>query len=200
LIAVELVRLRIVGQEDIRPSVSVEIENGNPKRLAARVGQPCLVRHVLEPAESQVAVKLRRRALVGFRRAVRFADAVERAPQISLYRPLHVVGYDKVSLAVLVVIEPGYAGSEVGVGDAGRFRHVTKLAVALVVKQAVALKSGNVQVLASVAVVVRRGDTQCIHLNVETAAGRNVGKSALAIVLIERRQGPASARRPVFAV
>ena len=120
VVAVQLVGLRIVGDEQIRPAVAVVIEHRDAQRLAGGIADAGLLGHILELAVAQIVIQLRRRALVGFRRAVRLGRAVERAPQIALGGPLHVVGDEQVQLAVAVVIEPGGAGAEVGVVDAGR--------------------------------------------------------------------------------
>ena len=75
-----------------------------------------------------------------------------------------------------------------------------KLAVAQVVKQAVAFERGDVDVFAAVIVIVGDGDSHAVHLDVEAAARGDVREGAVAIVAIERGQGAASSRRPVFAV
>ena len=125
------------------------------------------------------------RALVGLRRAVGFRGAIERAPQVDLRRPLHVVGDEQVQLAVAVVIEPCGAGAEIRVLDAGRLCDVAELAVALVVEQAVAFERGDVDVVAAVVIVVGDGDAHAVHLDVEAAARGDVRECAVAIVAIE---------------
>ena len=83
--------------------------------------------------------------------------------------------------------------------DAGSSGHVAKLAAALVVEQPVAFERGDVHVVAAVVIVIRDGDTHPVHLNVQAAAGGDVGERAVAIVAIERRRRAPSARRPVLA-
>ena len=104
-------------------------------------------------------------------------------------------------MAVLVVIEPRGARAEVRVGDAGRLCHVLELTAAEILKEPVALESGHVQVLAAVVVVIGRGDPHAVQLDVETAAGRDVGELAGAGVPVQRAQRFSSgARCPVAAV
>ena len=126
--------------------------------------------------------------------------AVERAPEVLVAAPLHVVGDEQVGLAVAVVVEPGGAGAEVGVFDPRRGRHVPEPAAALVVEQPVAVERGEVDVLAAVVVVVARRDAHAVDLDVEAAPPGGVGEGAVAVVAVEGRQRLALARLPVAAV
>ena len=57
LLLVELVRLRVVGDEEVGPGVGVEVELREPERLGARVLEPGLLRGVLEVAARRAAVE-----------------------------------------------------------------------------------------------------------------------------------------------
>ncbi len=74
------------------------------------------------------------------------------------------------------------------------------LPLAFVVEEAVAFERGDVDVVAAVVVVVADGDAHAVHLDVEAAAGRDVGERAVAVVAVERVQRAAASRRPVLAV
>ncbi len=139
-------------------------------------------------------------AFVGLRRAVRLGGAVERAPQIALLRPLHVVRDEQIELAVAIVIEPGGAGAEIRVLDAGCGGDVAELAAAFVVEQPVAFERGDVDVLAAVVVVVGDRHSHAVHLDIETAARRDIGKRAVRVVAVESRGGVAASRSPIFRV
>src|ERR1700733_14681382 len=89
VVAVKLVWLRIVCDEDIRPSVVVEINDSDAERLAVGIGQPGLVRHILEAAAAQVVKQLARSSFVRLGRAVRLDAAVQRAPQVAFFGPLN---------------------------------------------------------------------------------------------------------------
>jgi hypothetical protein len=55
-VSIQFVGLRIVGHEDVRPSVGVVVEYGDAERLAGGIGHTRLAAHVLETARSQIAV------------------------------------------------------------------------------------------------------------------------------------------------
>jgi hypothetical protein len=97
---------------------------------------------------------------------------------------LNVIGDEDVGSAVLVVVEPSGAGTEVRVGDAAGFRDVAELAIAFIVEEAVAFESGDVEIFPAVVVVVGDGYAHRVHLDVEAAAGRDVGERAVAVVLV----------------
>src|SRR6202035_2112406 len=128
---------------------------------------------------------LRGGPLVGLRGAVRLRNPVERAPEIALGSPLHVVGDEEVELAVAVVVDPGGAGAEAGVPDAGGGGDVPELAAALVVEEMVAVERGDVDVLAAVVVVVPDGHPHAVHLDVQAAATGDVGEGAVVVVAVE---------------
>ena len=82
----------------------------------------------------------------------------------------------------------------------GGLGHVAELAAAFVVEQTVAFERGDVDVVAAVVVVVADGHAHAVHLDVQAAAGGDVGERAVLIVAVERAEGLAAARRPVLAV
>ena len=154
-VAIQFVGLRIVGHEKVRPPVAVIVQHGHAQRLAGRVADTCRLGNVLESPAAQIVIQARPRAFVGFRRAIGFRGAVERAPEVVLGRPLHIVGDEQVHLAVAIVIQPRGAGAEIRILDPGGFGDIGELAVAQVVKQAVALQRRDVHVFAAVIVIVR---------------------------------------------
>jgi hypothetical protein len=78
--------------------------------------------------------------------------------------------------------------------------HIAKFPIAFVVKKMIAVERGNVHIVAAIIVVVGDGDAHAVHFDVETAAARNIGESAVVVVAIERRQGLLALGRPVLAV
>ena len=106
VVAIQLVRLRVVGDEHVRPRVEVVVEQRDAERLRGRVEQTRLRRHVLERAVALVAEQPRRRAAIGLRRAVRLLLAVHAAEDVGLGRPADVVADEQVEPAVAVVVEP----------------------------------------------------------------------------------------------
>jgi hypothetical protein len=64
--------------------------------------------------------------------------------------------------------------------------HVFELAVAFVVKEAVAFERGDVDVVAPVVVEIGHGHADAVDFDVEAAAARDVGERAVMIVAVER--------------
>ncbi len=200
-VAVQLVGLGVVGDEEVRPAVVVVVEHGHAQRLGVGVAQPRLDRDVLEGAVPAVAVQDRALPLVRLRRAVGLVGAVQRAEEVLVQRPLHVVGDEQVQLAVLVVVEEGRAGAEASAAGPGLRGDVGEAAVALVVEEPVAAEAGEVDVHPAVVVVVGGRAAQPVHRDVEAGPAREVRERAVTVVAIERGQrsgtGPP---RPVLRV
>src|SRR5579871_5157601 len=134
IVPIQLIGLRIVGDENVGPTVAVEVENGYAESLAGGVADAGFVGDVFEFASAEIVKQTRLVALVGFRRAVGFHHAVERALEIAFLGPLHVVGNEQVHFAVAIVVQPGGAGSEAGIPDAGRGRDIAEFPSAFVVE------------------------------------------------------------------
>src|SRR6202030_1235018 len=111
---------------------------------------PGLFAHVLEASATQVVEQAAACALVRFGGAVRFGCAIQRTPEVDLRFPLHVIGDEEIELAVPIIVEPCGAGPKAGVMDSRRFGNIAELAIPLVVEQAIAVKSGDVDILAPV--------------------------------------------------
>ena len=87
-VAIELVRLRVVGDEQIRPAVDVVVDHRHAERLRARVEDAARRGDVFEGAVAAVVEQPARVAAVRFRRAVRLLLAVEAAEDVVFRRPL----------------------------------------------------------------------------------------------------------------
>ena len=70
VVAIELVRLRVVGDEDVGPAVLVVVEQRHAERLRRHVEEAGLGGDVVEGAVALVAIEPRRAAAIGLRRAV----------------------------------------------------------------------------------------------------------------------------------
>src|SRR5262249_10790685 len=77
VVPVEFVGLRVIGDEEIGPTVVVVIEHGDTERFAGRVAYSGLCADILEPASTEIVVQLRRGSLVRFGGAVGLAGAIE---------------------------------------------------------------------------------------------------------------------------
>src|SRR5437763_16742503 len=67
---VELVRLRIVGQQQVRPAVIVVSENRDAKRFRSGIMQAGIVGYVFELAVAEIMPDTLRHSCIRFRRAV----------------------------------------------------------------------------------------------------------------------------------
>src|SRR5271165_275406 len=141
-----------------------------------------------------------RSSFVRFGRAVRLYAPVQRAPQIALDAPLNIVGDEQVQLSVAIVIQPRGAGAETGVPDSRCRGHVLELAAALVVKEMISSERGDINILASIVVIVGHRHTDAVNFHIQTAALCDVGEGPVMIVAVERRGGMPPAGRPVFPV
>ena len=137
-IAIELVRLRVVGDEQIRPAVLIGVDHRHAERLRAGVEHAARRRHVLEGAVAAIAEQPAGVSPIGLRRAVRLLLAVEAAEHIVLRGPLDVIADEQVEQTVAVEIEPERGGAEAGAaGQTARARDVNERALAGIAKQPV---------------------------------------------------------------
>ena len=185
-VPIQLVRLRVVRDEQIDPSVVVEVEHRNAESLRRRILQPGAARDVFEGAVAAVAIQDGALPVVGFRRAVRLRLPVERAEEVLLDRPFDVARDEQIQLSVVVVVEPERARGESACRDARRARHVDELAGTRISKQSIAAESRHVEIGAAVVVVVGGGSAQRVQLDAESRRRRHVGERAVAVVAIER--------------
>ena len=195
LVEVELVGLRIVRDHEVGPAVAVVVENRDAQTLRSGIAQPGLLGCVFKPAASQVVPQTQRRAFVRLGRAVRLVRAVERAIEIALLAPLHVVRDHEIEFAVAIVIHPGCAGRELvraphsrGLGDVG------ERAVAVVVKKVTLAQCGDEDVVKPVVVVVSHGNSEAKHGDSQACLARNVGKRAVTVVVVELERGRPAVR------
>ena len=93
LVAVEEVRLRVVGHRQVLPAVAVQVEHRDAERLGGRLVEAGLLGGVLEACRpALVAVEAGRGAGVGLRRAVGLGLAVQGAEEVVVRRPGDVAG------------------------------------------------------------------------------------------------------------
>src|SRR5215475_12318993 len=116
-------------------------------------------------------------AMSAFR--ARLTDLVQRL------REFHKLANEQVQPSIIVVVEPDGAGRPSRRRHAGLFRDVGKCAITIVVIQNAAAVLSDVDVGETVAVVVADGNTLSVAAGDDTGFLRNIGESAVAIVLIE---------------
>ncbi len=186
IVAIKLVRLRVIRKQKIGPAVIVKIEHRDTESLRRRLAEAGFLRYVLESAVAAVVPEANGSAFVGFRSAIRFALAVEGAIEIRLRRPLDIVADHQVQMAVLVVVHPSGAGAEfLGPQQARFLCDIRERAVAVVVKKAALPVGGDEKIVEAVVIVVTDGHAHSKQFDVEPSLVRHVGERAVMIVVIE---------------
>ena len=131
-----------------------------------------------------------RRSLVRLRSAVGFVRSVERAVQIALLGPLHVIRNDQVQLAVPVVVHPRRAGGKfIRVPTSRGLGHIGERPVTIVVKEMALSERGDEEIVVSVVVVVADRRAEAKHRNRQSGLARHVREGAVVIVVIELQRG-----------
>ena len=105
-IPVQLVRLRIVRHQQIRPAVVVVIEHRHAQRFRAAVENSARRRHIFKRAVAAIVKQPARVPAIRFRRAIRFVRPIQAAKNIVLRRPAHVVAHKQIQQSVAIVVEP----------------------------------------------------------------------------------------------
>ena len=182
----ELVGLRVVGHEEVRPAVVVEVEHDDAQRLRRGRAHAGGRRHVFEGRVAPVAIERAALPLIRLGRAVRLLVARQRAEQVGLGRPVHVVADEQVEMAVGVIVEPQGGGREAGVADPRRVGDVREGAVARAPEQAVGPQHGQIDVHVPVVVEVGGGPAQAVQGDVEPRAPGDVGERPVAVVAVQR--------------
>jgi len=112
--------------------------------------------------------------------------AIERAVQIALLRPLHVISDHKIEFAVTIVVHPS--------GGRRKFIrppqpcdpcNVGERAVAVVVKEMTLTKRADENIVVAVVVVVAYGHAHAVDLHREARFARDVGECAVVVIVIE---------------
>src|SRR5262249_21234237 len=185
-VAVQLVRLRVVCDKQVHPSVAVVINQRHSERLRCGIVQSRPLGHVLERAVSFVVVQRRAVTLIRFRRAIGLVLAVQSAMEVLVDGPFDVVADKQVQLSILVVIEPNGARGESGIVYAGPSGNVLKLAVALIAEQMIRTEAGYINVYEAVIVVVGDRTTKPVHFDRKPCLAGHVGKSTVTVVVVKR--------------
>jgi hypothetical protein len=141
-------------------------------------------------------------ALVGFRRAIGFTFAVERAVQIFFRGPLHVIANDEIEFAVFIKIDPGSAGAEfLRTVEAGFLRDIGEGTVAVVMEEVALAVRCNKEIVEAVVVKITHGGSHTKNIDVEAGFVRDIGERAVVIVVVELRSGMfGGAAGPVGAI
>ena len=84
-VVIQLVRLRVVCDQEIKPAVVVVVRQRNSKRLVGRIAEPGFTGHIFEAAVADIVKQSDTFALVQLRSAVRFVNLIEGAEFVRLH-------------------------------------------------------------------------------------------------------------------
>ncbi len=176
LVAKQELRHGVIGNHNVRPTVTVEVADRNAEALA-RLLNTCLLRNQTELAITVVVIEERRDRLeyiwvtVGTIASLMFAavDVVK--------RPFQVSGDDEIQPTIFVIVEPCSAGRPTSTGHSCAIGDIGKGSVAIVVVQSVAAKACNEDVLVAVIVVIGYRDASRVSLSTEPRRFGDVFKS-----------------------
>src|SRR5262249_31208531 len=124
------------------------------------------------------------------RRSVRTAylRQLKAGAAVQLRRPTDVIANKQIKIAVVIVINPGSAGAPTVAPstNSGHGGHVMKFAIALIVKEVVAVKAGDENVLKPVVIIVTNGHAHTKKADVQAGVRCNIGKMAVAVIAVQR--------------
>ena len=185
-IAVQFVRLRVVGDQEVRPAVAIVVQQGHAQRFRRAVEDSALRGHIFKDAVSAIAKQPAGSTMVasGVQYDLLLPSTLQKTSCSGDH--LHVIADEKIQQAVAVVIEPDCGRAE-GASSAqpGLLRDVDESARARVLKEAVLSDRGHQDIGKAVVVVVADCDSHAIHFDGQAGALRHVGECAVAVVAIE---------------
>ena len=119
--------------------------------------------------------------------------AVDRAIEVALFAPLHIIGDYQIEFAVAIVINPGSAGRKfIRTPHPGRLGHLGKGSVSVVVKEMALAECGNEDIIEAIVVVVTYRNSKSENRNSKPGAASHIGERAVVIIVIKlgrRRAG-----------
>ena len=135
----EHVAVIVVGNEDIRESIAVIVGDGDAHSLAQQLAHPRLRRNFCESSVPIIVIKQNGLGSILVRVTIRAVSIVEAAAnRILPRRPVTVIRYDEVKVAIVVVIDPGrchrpqFAALRTCAAHARCLRHIGESSVAIV--------------------------------------------------------------------
>jgi hypothetical protein len=202
LVAIELVRLGVVGHDDVGPAVLVVIQQRNTERLRAGVENSGRRGDVLEGTVAAIAEQPAGFTAVRLWCAVGLLLAVETAEHIPIGRPADVIADEQVQAPIAIDVDPHRRGAECGTAtEAARPGDIDEASLSGVAKQPALPDTRDEQIREAVVVEVADGHAHAVQFDVEAGRSRDVGKGAVPVVPVERKRGPlALVPGPIAAV
>src|SRR6266481_2076063 len=189
-IAIQLVGLSVIGDEEIGPAVLIEIQHSHTERLGTGIKNSAGGSDVFEGAVATIAEKPAGFSAVSFGRAIGFIFSVQTAKDVVFGRPVHIIADEEIEMAVAIVIEPeGRCAEGRAAGKTAGLRYVAKRAFARVHKQAILPHTGDQDVRESIVIVISDGNAHAVEFDIESRGACNVRESAVAIIFVEFQRG-----------
>ena len=201
-IAVKLVGLGVVGDEQVGPAILVVVQHGHTERFRTAVEDAAGGCYVFEPAVAAIVEQPAGIAAIGFGRAIRFVCAIEAAKHVVFGRPAHVVADEQIQQAITVVVEPQRRSAEtLTPEEAARTRDVHESSLAGVAEEPALPDASDKNIGEAIVVVVAGGDAHSVQLEIQPGFLGHVGECAVAIVPVKlQRRTLALMSRPIHAV
>src|ERR1700727_910489 len=197
LVAVKILRDRIIGDQQVEPAVVIHINQHRRQAvISPGVGDASLYAHI---SKSTVAVVVKQMVALA-RQAARTAHHGDSAKLTEPGRDaalasdgrivgieLYVTGNEEVEEAIVVVIAPGRARRPAAESDSGLFRDVGKRTVMIVVVEAVLAEIGNVNVGPAVVIEIAHHHAKAPALVSDSGLIGYVGEGAIVIIVEQHR-------------
>src|SRR5690348_10635386 len=107
------------------------------------------------------------------------------APDVLVEIPLDVSGHDEIEPAIPIEIDPARTRRPASSGDTCLFRYVCECPITVVVIQDVSPQIGDIDIRATIIVVVADGDSHAVESAQHSSLLRDIGECAVAVVPVE---------------
>jgi len=184
IIAEELLRDRVVCNEDVGPAITIEVVDRYPQPFPRRTSDATLLGNIRERSVSVVVKhEVRDRfELVGV--AIGAIAGTVFATVNFREVPLHITTDDQIQPPIAVVVNEARARAPSAAAHACLGRNIGERAVAVVVIKNIPTEVRHQEIDIAIVVVVSSGDPHAIEPPLQPSLLSNVCKGAVAIVVI----------------
>ena len=202
VVLIEFVGLRVVRLKNVRPAIAVVIKDAHTEGFASVILNPRNAGDIEKGAVATVCKEFARLSSVRFGGAIGFVRAVQRAENIVLDAPLHIVGDVDIEVSIPVVVKPRAACAKAGIMNASGFCHIKENPIALVLKKPVFPQAADINIRVCVVIVICDGDSHAVERHCESNRFCHIGERAISVVAIEchRLRFSCGVAWPIFAV
>ena len=186
LVSEQLLWNRIVGDEDVRPAIAIEVLHGDSQALARVPPDAACLGNIPKTAIAFVVIdkmsdrlELIGMAIVAAQRLALAAEDVHRKVPYGIARD------DQIQQSVTVVVDEERACGPARATHPGLSGDVTERAVAVVAIERIVAVTSDVQIGVAVVVIVRHGDAHAVAQSAQPGLLRHVSEGAIPVVAIE---------------